>query len=91
MEMGYKEARRWGKAKNGMCGKALCPLVFSPLNLRFGERGIGIWVKKCNNSGGWLIPYVVAKGIDSGKNLHPSYVCIQRTSPIFSSSDMPSV
>lgn len=33
MEMGYKEARKWGKAKNGVCGKILCPLVFSSLDL----------------------------------------------------------
>lgn len=25
MEMGYKESRWWGKAKNGVCGKAHCP------------------------------------------------------------------
>lgn len=48
-------------------------------------------MKKCNNSGGWLIPCVIAKGIDSGKNLHPNYLCIQSTSPIFSSAGMPSV
>lgn len=57
---------------------------FLPKKSRFGKREIRIWMKKPNNSVGWLRPCVVVRGIDSGKDLHPNYLLIQRTGPVFS-------
>lgn len=89
---GTKKVDGRERLRMGCVGKLAAQWFFLPwILVRFGKRGIGIWVKKCNHSRGWLITCVAAKDIDSGKNLHPNYLRIQRTIPIFSSSGMPSV
>lgn len=59
---------------------------------RFGKRGIRIWVEKYSNSGQQFCRLAeILHGSERhkfSKGLHPNYLCIQRTRPMFSRSMM---